>query len=107
MSILSVRFPLITSSRVCGIAASRFCFINCFVGACKAKQNTYVMSSEDILVIVVLIVIFYLCRELNCWYFKINDRKKQMDQMIENQQEIINLLKKLNHAEQENSSPEA
>ena len=65
------------------------------------------MSSEDILVIVVLIVIFYLCRELNCWYFKINDRKKQMDQMIENQQEIINLLKKLNHAEQENSSPEA
>ena len=51
------------------------------------------MSSEDIWVIVVLICVFYLCRELNCWYLKINERKKQMDQMIENQQEIIKLLK--------------
>ena len=39
-------------------------------------------------------MVFYLCRELNCWYLKINDRKKQMDQMIENQKEIIELLKK-------------
>lgn len=52
------------------------------------------MSSEDIWVIVILLGIFYLCRELNCWYLKINDRKKQMDQMIENQKEIIKLLKR-------------
>ena len=52
------------------------------------------MSSEELWVIVILIVVFYLCRELNCWYLKINDRKKQMDQMIENQKEIIELLKK-------------
>lgn len=52
------------------------------------------MTSEDIWVIVGLIAVFYLCRELNCWYLKINDRKKQMDQMIENQKEIITLLKK-------------
>ncbi len=52
------------------------------------------MSSDELWVIVILIVVFYLCRELNCWYLKINDRKKQMDQMIENQKEIIELLKK-------------
>ena len=52
------------------------------------------MSSEELWVIVILIGVFYLCRELNCWYLKINDRKKQMDQMIENQKEIIELLKK-------------
>lgn len=52
------------------------------------------MSSEELWVIVILIGVFYLCRELNCWYLKINERKKQMDQMIENQKEIIELLKK-------------
>ena len=52
------------------------------------------MSSDELWVIVILIVVFYLCRELNCWYLKINDRKKQMDQMIEDQKEIIELLKK-------------
>ena len=52
------------------------------------------MSSDELWVIVILIVVFYLCRELNCWYLKINDRKKQMDQMIENQKEIIELHKK-------------
>lgn len=57
------------------------------------------MSSNEIWVIVVLILIFYLCRELNCWYFKINDRKNQMDKIIENQEEIIELLKKSNDNE--------
>lgn len=56
--------------------------------------NFKIMSSDELWVIVILIVVFYLCRELNCWYLKINDRKKQMDQMIENQKEIIELLKK-------------
>lgn len=60
------------------------------------------MSSEDLWVIVILIVVFYLCRELNCWYLKINDRKKQMDQMIENQKEIIELLKKERTANTQN-----
>ncbi len=57
------------------------------------------MSSNEILAIVVLILIFLLCRELNCWYFKINDRKNQMDKIIENQEEIIELLKKSNDNE--------
>ena len=60
------------------------------------------MSSEDLWVIVALICVFYLCRELNCWYLKINDRKKQMDQMIENQKEIIELLKKERTANTQN-----
>lgn len=57
------------------------------------------MSSNEILAIVALILIFFLCRELNCWYFKINDRKNQMDKIIENQEEIIELLKKNNDNE--------
>lgn len=57
------------------------------------------MSSNEILAIVALILIFLLCRELNCWYFKINDRKNQMDKIIENQEEIIELLKKSNDNE--------
>ena len=59
----------------------------------QGKKNN-VMSSDEIWLIVALIAVFYLCRELNCWYLKINDRKKQMDQMIENQKEIIKLLKR-------------
>ena len=61
------------------------------------------MSSNEILAIVVLILIFFLCRELNCWYFKINDRKNQMDKIIENQEEIIELLKKSNDNESVNN----
>ena len=57
------------------------------------------MSSNEILAIVALILIFLLCRELNCWYFKINDRKNQMDKIIENQEEIIELLMKRNDNE--------
>ena len=80
---------------MCGIAASRFClFITALQEAGEAMWNFKIMSSEELWVIVILIVVFYLCRELNCWYLKINDRKKQMDQMIENQKEIIELLKK-------------
>lgn len=60
------------------------------------------MSSEELWVIIILIGVFYLCRELNCWYLKINDRKKQMDQMIENQKEIIELLKKERTANTQN-----
>lgn len=61
------------------------------------------MSSNEILAIVALILIFFLCRELNCWYFKINDRKNQMDKIIENQEEIIELLMKSNDNESVNN----
>ena len=47
-----------------------------------------------ILIIAVAIGIFFLCRELNCWYLKINARKELLESMVENQKQIIKLLKK-------------
>lgn len=49
-----------------------------------------------ILVIAIAVGIFFLCRELNCWYLKINARKELEEKMVENQKEIIRLLRKLN-----------
>lgn len=43
-------------------------------------------SNSIILVIIVAVVIFIACRELICWYYKIN-------KMVSNQEEIIRLLK--------------
>ena len=40
-----------------------------------------------ILLILLFIALFFLCRELLCWYWKVNER-------INNQKEIIRLLKK-------------
>lgn len=49
-----------------------------------------------ILLILVLIIIFILCRELVCWYWKINES-------IKNQKEIIRLLKKI--AKEDENAP--
>lgn len=43
---------------------------------------------EYLLLLLLSVGIFILCRELICWYWKIN-------QQVENQQEIIRLLKKI------------
>ena len=47
-----------------------------------------------ILIIAVAVGIFFLCRELNCWYLKINARKELLELMVENQKQIIKLLRK-------------
>ena len=46
-----------------------------------------------IIILVFALIIFLLCRELNCWYLKINARKELLEQLVENQKEIISLLK--------------
>ena len=46
-----------------------------------------------IIFLIVLFVIVLICRELNCWYLKINARISLMEQMLENQKEMIRLLK--------------
>ena len=46
-----------------------------------------------ILTIGILIVAILVCRELSCWYFKINDHLKLMEKISENQQTIIQILK--------------
>ena len=46
-----------------------------------------------IIFLIILFVIVLICRELNCWYLKINARISLMEQMLENQKEMIRLLK--------------
>ena len=46
-----------------------------------------------IITIVIAAVVLLICRELNCWYLKINARKELLEQLVENQKEIIRLLK--------------
>ncbi|MFO0323132.1 MAG: hypothetical protein ACK504_11980 [Bacteroidota bacterium] len=44
------------------------------------------MNGNDILIIIVLliaIVVFFLLREVNCWYFKINERTKIANEQLE------------------------
>ncbi|MGH6668637.1 hypothetical protein R3O55_012740 [Bacteroides hominis] len=48
-----------------------------------------------LIVLLICIIIFIVCRELLCWYYKIN-------KMVSNQEEIIRLLKKIAH---ENDAP--
>ncbi len=48
--------------------------------------------SAIIITIVIAVVILLICRELNCWYLKINARKELLEQLVENQKEIIRLL---------------
>jgi hypothetical protein len=31
--------------------------------------------------VVIGIVVFFVCRELNCWYFKMNERINQLDEI--------------------------
>lgn len=41
-----------------------------------------------LMVLIICIIVFIICRELICWYYKIN-------KMVSNQDEIIRLLKKI------------
>lgn len=58
-----------------------------------------------IAIIIIAVVIFLICRELNCWYLKINARKELLEKLAENQKEIIRLLKKQTGEEVLEESP--
>lgn len=47
-----------------------------------------------LIVLVICIAIFFLCREVMCWYFKINEH-------LENQKKIIEKLDKLDDIERQ------
>ena len=60
-----------------------------------------------IVIALVLIGIFFLCRQLNCWYFKINERIEIMQKMLKNQEKMKKLLNdsstnKITHKESAN-----
>lgn len=66
-------------------------------------------STETFVVIVIGTIIFglflsFILREVYCWYFKINDRKKLLEEMVKNQKEIIRLLNKGKVEPKSNSS---
>lgn len=48
--------------------------------------------ADLLIVLVITIAIFFLCRELMCWYWKINEH-------LENQKKIIEKLDKLEEIE--------
>ena len=48
----------------------------------------------SILGILLLLAIFFLCREVVCWYFKYNIQVANQERMIKNQERIIALLEK-------------
>lgn len=59
-----------------------------------------------IITIVIAAVVLLICRELNCWYLKINARKELLEQLVENQKEIIRLLKGEKEGEEVTASVE-
>lgn len=62
-----------------------------------------------IIIFVIAVIVFLMCRELNCWYLKINARIGLLEQLVENQKEIIHLLqgnKSVTNAPEEPESKE-
>ena len=51
------------------------------------------MNNNTIIIIAICIGMFFLLREVVCWYFKINQRVKLQIESNAQQKEIINLLK--------------
>lgn len=64
--------------------------------------ETYVVTGIGI--IIIWFIIFLIFREVNCWYFKINARKKLLEEMVKNQKEIIRLLNRGKVEHKSNSS---
>lgn len=47
--------------------------------------------------VLVLIGLFFMFREINCWYFKINERTRLSEEQLEISKKILNELLKLNN----------
>lgn len=53
-----------------------------------APSSSFDGFGSVLMVLLICVIIFIVCRELICWYYKIN-------KMVSNQEEIIRLLKKI------------
>ncbi|WP_073348403.1 hypothetical protein [Bacteroides congonensis] len=53
-----------------------------------APSSSFDGFGSVLMVLLICAIIFIVCRELLCWYYKIN-------KMVSNQEEIIRLLKKM------------
>lgn len=60
---------------------------------------------EKVVAILIAVAIVFgillLCRELNCWYLKINERRDLLRMIVDNQRTIIRQLQILNADEEE------
>lgn len=52
-------------------------------------------STIIILLSLLFIVLFFLCRELICWYYKINERNNLLREIADNQKKTYELLYKI------------
>lgn len=59
------------------------------IASAQAYHDNSSGFGSFLIMLIIAIVIFILCRELICWYYKIN-------KSISNQEEIIKLLKEIN-----------
>ena len=53
-----------------------------------APSSSFDGFGSVLMVLLICVIIFIVCRELFCWYYRIN-------KMVSNQEEIIRLLKKI------------
>lgn len=61
-----------------------------------APSSSFDGFGSVLMVLLICVIIFIVCRELPCWYYKIN-------KMVSNQEEMIRLLKKMAGEEESDS----
>jgi hypothetical protein len=61
-----------------------------------APSSSFDGFGSVLMALLICVIIFIVCRELLCWYYKIN-------KMVSNQEEMIRLLKKLAGEENDDS----
>ena len=65
-------------------------------------------SSDEILlalyIILFFIIVFLLIREINCWYWKINERAQKLNKIDKNLQFIVDFIKERQNLEKQENS---
>ncbi len=50
---------------------------------------------ENIIILIIIVAVFVICRELVCWYWKINSMVKNQEDIINNQNRQISILEEM------------
>lgn len=54
------------------------------------------INGDAIIYLIIIVVVFLLLREVNCWYWKINKGLEKFEEINENLNELVRLTKKNN-----------
>ena len=72
--------------------------------------NSVIDITNSIIILILIlaagILLWLIIRELNCWYFKINERVKLQKEMNENLRRIIEILNLPSNSDGENNDAE-